>query len=158
LDKQTKDRGGDIGYFSKPAERREDEPVVPQAVAEAAWALAKVGDITEKPVKTEAGFHVVKLTNQKPEMNRPFESVKKLIENRLLRDKRREAMDKFIADLRAKSKIEIYEDNLAKLKVDISEAPGEPGSAPPGLGGPHDVMGDGPEEGADLSPPPKPGA
>jgi peptidyl-prolyl cis-trans isomerase C len=143
-DKQTKDRGGDIGYFSKPAERREDEPVVPQAVAEAAWALAKVGDITEKPVKTEAGFHVVKLTNQKPEMNRPFESVKKLIENRLLRDKRREAMDKFIADLRAKSKIEIYEDNLAKLKVDVPAAPGEEGNAPPGLGGAHDPMGDAP--------------
>jgi hypothetical protein len=67
-------------------------------------------------------------------------------------------MDKFIADLRAKSKIEIYEDNLAKLKVDTSPAPGEPGNAPPGLGGPHDPMGDGPEEGADLSPPPKPGA
>jgi len=157
LDKQTKDRGGDLGYFSRPAERREDEPVVPKEVAEAAWALAKVGDVADKPVKTEAGFHIVKMTNQKPEMNRPFESVKKLIENRLLRDKRREAMDKFIADLRAKSKIEIFEDNLAKLDVDTSGAPGEPGSAPPGLGGPHDPMGDVPGNEEAPAPEPKPG-
>jgi peptidyl-prolyl cis-trans isomerase C len=159
LDKTTKERGGDLGYFSKPEERREDEPVVPKAVADAAWALKKVGDITEKPIKTEAGFHIIKLTNQKPEMNRSFESVKKLIENRLLRDKRREAMDKFIADLRAKSKIEIYEDNLAKLKVDTSGAPGEPAAAPPELGDPHDPMSDvvGGEEAPAQAPQPKPG-
>jgi peptidyl-prolyl cis-trans isomerase C len=157
-DTQTKERGGDLGYFSKPAERREDEPVVPKAVAEAAWALKKVGDIADKPVKTEAGFHVVKLTNQKPEMNRSFESVKKLIENRLLRDKRREAMDKFIADLRAKSKIEIYEENLAKLKVEAPGPSGEAEAAPPGLGDPRDPMGDmaGNEEAPAPAPQPKP--
>lgn len=155
-DAQTKDRGGDLGYFSKPAERREDEPVVPKEIAEAAWTLQKVGDITEKPIKTAAGFHIVKLTNQKPEMNRSFESVKKLIENRLLRDKRREAMDKFIADLKAKAKIEIYEENLAKLEVDTSGAPGEDGNAPPGLDGPHDPMGVPGDEEAPIREP-KPG-
>jgi peptidyl-prolyl cis-trans isomerase C len=159
LDKTTKERGGDLGYFSKPEERREDEPVVDKAVADAAWALKKVGDITEKPIKTAAGFHIIKLTNQKPEMNRPFESVKKLIENRLLRDKRREAMDKFIADLKAKAKIEIFEDNLAKLKVDVAETAGEAGAAPTGLGDPHDPMGDvtGDEEAPAPAPQPKPG-
>lgn len=155
LDKSTKERGGDLGYFSKPEERREDEPAVAKEIAEAAWALKKVGDITETPIKTAAGFHVIKLTNQKPEMNRPFESVKKLIENRLLRDKRREAMDKFIADLKAKSKIEIFEDNLAKLKVDASGA----ADAPPALGGPHDPAGDVAADGEAPAPAtqPKPG-
>lgn len=135
-DPATKERGGDIGYFSRPDQRREDEPVVPKAVAEAAWALQKVGDVAEKPVKTEAGFHVVKLTNKKPAMDRPFESVKKLIENRLLRDLRREAMDKFIADLRAKAKIEIFEESLAALRIE-APAPGvAEGSAPaPAPGG-----------------------
>jgi peptidyl-prolyl cis-trans isomerase C len=157
LDKLTKDRGGDLGYFSKPEERREDEPIVDKAVADAAWALKKVGDITEKPVKTAAGFHVIKLTNQKPAMDRSFESVKKLIENRLLRDKRREAMDKFIADLRGKSKIEIFEDNLAKLKVDTTGAPGEGGMTPPELGGPHEAAGEAAENDEAPTQEPKPG-
>ena len=155
-DTQTKERGGDLGYFSKPEERREDEPVVPKAVAEAAWALKKVGDIADKPIKTESGFHVVKLTNQKPEMNRSFESVKKLIENRLLREKRREAMDKFIADLRAKSKIEIYEENLAKLKVEVPGPASGATAAPPGLVDPRDPMGDVPGNEEAPAPAPQP--
>jgi hypothetical protein len=56
----------------------------------------------------------VKLTNKRPELNRTFDSVKKMIEGRLIREKRKEALDKFIADLKARSKIEIFEDNLAK--------------------------------------------
>jgi len=132
IDAATKERGGDLGYFSRPEQRREDEPIVAKAVADAAWALAKVGDIADKPVKTEAGFHIIKLTNKKPAMDRPFESVKKLIENRLLRDKRREAMDKFIADLRAKSKIEVLEENLAKVDLEVpAPPPGIEGMAPP---------------------------
>lgn len=117
LDPETKDRGGDLGYFSRPEERRDDEPEVPKIVAEAAWKLEKVGDLTEAPLKTERGYHVIKLTNKKPEMNRSFDSVKRLIENRMLREARRDMMDKFIEDLRAKAKIEILEENLAQVKI-----------------------------------------
>jgi len=121
LDAATKERGGDLGYFSRPADRRDDEPEIPGPVAEAAWKLQKVGDITEEPVKTEAGFHVVKLTNKKPEMNRSFDSVKRLIENRMLREARREGMDKFVEELREKAKIETFEDNLAKIEIKLEE-------------------------------------
>ncbi len=124
-DEETKGRGGDLGYFSRPAERKEDEPEVDKSVAEAAWTLEKVGTILDKPVKTDKGFHVIKLTNKKPEMNRSFESVKRLIENRLLRQARREGMDKFVEDLKAKATIEIFEDNLAKLKLEEQLKPGE---------------------------------
>lgn len=117
LDADTKDRGGDLGYFSKPEERRDDEPEVPKNVAEAAWKLEKIGDLTETPLKSQRGYHVIKLTNKKPEMNRSFESVKRLIENRMLREARRDMMDKFIEDLRAKAKIEIFDENLAKVEI-----------------------------------------
>lgn len=123
IDEATKGRGGDLGYFSKPEERGEDEPVVDKAVAEAAWKLEKVGDVADAPVKTDAGYHVVKLTNKKPEMDRSFESVKRLIENRLLRQARREGMDKFVDDLKAKAKIEIFDENLAKLQVTMDPEP-----------------------------------
>ncbi len=131
-DAKTKDRGGDLGYFSKPAERREDEPKVPAPVAEAVWKLDKVGDMSDEIVQTDQGFHIVKLTNKRAEMNRSFDSVKRMIENRLLREKRKEAMDKFVADLRSKAKIEVFKDNLAELKVDTSMPAGPPGRIPPG--------------------------
>jgi len=138
IDAETKGRGGDLGYFSMPKDRRDDEPVVDEAVASAAWKLETVGDVAGTPVKTKLGFHVIKLTNKKPEMNRTFESVKRLIENRLLRDARRDGMDKFVEDLRAKAKIEIFEENLAKLEIRDDPAPGPhehgaplPGEEPP---------------------------
>jgi parvulin-like peptidyl-prolyl isomerase len=117
IDEATKDRGGDLGYFSMPDQRREDEPEVPAKVSEAIWKIENVGDASEEIVQTEAGFHVVKLTNKRDEMNRSFDSVKRIIENRLLREMRRETMDKFIEDLKKKAKIEIFEDNLNKFEL-----------------------------------------
>lgn len=140
LDSESKDRGGDLGYFSKPAERRDDEPTIDPKVAEAAWTLSNIGDLYAEPIQTSQGFHVVKLTNKRPEMNRTFDSVKRIIESRLLRDKRREAMDKYIADLRKNASLETFPENLDKLKIDIGHdamamPPGMPGieaPAPPG--------------------------
>lgn len=129
IDKTTGERGGDIGYFSQPGQRRDDEPEVPKAVAEAAFAISNSGDLAKEIIQTDQGFHIVKLTNKRAEMNRSFESVKRMIENRLLRDKRREAMDEFIEGLRKNSKIELFEQNMAKLN--FKEVPGEQPAAPP---------------------------
>ncbi len=118
VEEKTGKRGGDLGYFSKPGEKREDEPEVAQAVVEAVWKLENIGDMADAPVQSDAGWHIVKLTNKRPEMNRSFESVKRIIENRLLRDKRRETMDAFVKGLRDKAAVEVFDENLAKLEVD----------------------------------------
>jgi peptidyl-prolyl cis-trans isomerase C len=137
LDEVTKHRGGDIGYFSKTG-GREGEPEVDPKIREAVWKLDKTGAMAEAPIQTKAGFHIVKLTNKRPELNRTFDSVKKMIEGRLIREKRKEALDKFIADLKARAKIEIFENNLAKLELPETppqmmgpDSPGPPGMQPP---------------------------
>ena len=122
IDEDSKARGGDMGYFSKPEESRDDEPKIPKEVAEAAWKIKKIGDLAPKPIKTQAGYHVVKLVNRKPEMSRSFESVKRLLENRVLREIRREGMQKFVDKLKSEAKIEIFENNLAKIEID-TQAP-----------------------------------
>jgi peptidyl-prolyl cis-trans isomerase C len=116
LDENTKKSGGDLGYFGPDGEKGGDAPKVDPAVAAAAWNLKKVGDVVSEPVKTAEGFHIVKLTNKRPKLERSFESVKRMLENRMLRKKRKEAMDKFVSDLQSKAKVKIFEDNLAKLK------------------------------------------
>ena len=136
LDEVTKQRGGDLGYFSESG-GRDGEPQIDEKVRKAAWQIEKTGDIADEPIETKDGFHIVKLTNKRPELNRPFESVKKMIEGRLIREKRREALEKFVADLKAKAKIEIFEDNLAKLSLPEPPPmmgpyrPGPPGMRPP---------------------------
>ncbi len=115
IDEKSRERGGDVGYVSDPEEPRDDEADVPEVVVEAAWELKKNGEIGATVVASDQGFHIVKMTNKRPEMKRSFESVKRMIESRLLREKRGEAMDQFIEELKSKSKIEIYEANLEKL-------------------------------------------
>jgi peptidyl-prolyl cis-trans isomerase C len=117
IDETTKDRGGDLGYFSETGDRHNDADKIDPAIASAAWALESVGDVALKPVETATGFHVIKLTNKRPKLDRSFESVKRMIESRLLRKKRKEALDKFVDELKSKAKIEIFEDNLAKIEV-----------------------------------------
>ncbi len=117
-DEKTKDRGGDMGYFTRTAERRETDPVIESVVADTAWSIKNVGDLAEKPVKVEGGFAIVKLTNKRAAMDRSFESVKRILESRVLREKRKEGMDDFIEGLRNKAKIETYPDNFAQIKFD----------------------------------------
>lgn len=132
LDEASKTQGGDLGYFSESGEKGADEPKVDPVLAAAAWKLEKVGDVTAAPIQTAAGFEIVKLTNRRAKLERSFESVKRMIENRLLRDKRKEAMDKFVAELKSKAKIEIFEDNLTKLKIPQDALPpGMAGGRPP---------------------------
>ena len=117
IDESTKNRGGDLGYFSETGDRQGEDNKVDSSIAAAAWALQSVGDITQTPVETSTGFHIIKLTNKRPKLDRSFESVKRMIESRLLREKRKESLDKFVDDLKSHAKIEIFEDNLAKIQL-----------------------------------------
>ena len=127
IDPATKEKGGDLGYFSEDGSKSQEGEKIDQTVAEAAWALKNVGDITETPVQSDTGFHVVKMTNKRPKLDRSFESVKRMIESRLLRQKRKESLDKFVEKLRAKADIQLFEENLEKVEV-----PGGGPMMPPG--------------------------
>ncbi len=94
--------GGELGYFSKGM-------MVPE-FSKAAFALKKVGEISPI-VETEFGFHIIQLTGDR----RGFEFHKDLVRDRVLKDRQRDFVNSEIARLRATSKIEVFEDNLAKL-------------------------------------------
>ncbi|MDY0000342.1 MAG: peptidyl-prolyl cis-trans isomerase [Polyangia bacterium] len=146
VDEATKQRAGDLRYFTR------DEKRVPAPVIEAAFKLEKRGDVAG-PIKSEAGFHVIKLTHRREAINRPAqdEKVKNQIVTRILRDKRKDALENFKKNLRDKAKVTINDDRLAAVKIDttIQQRGGEgrpgpkggrlgrpPGGGPGGPGGP----------------------
>lgn len=94
----SKDNGGDLSYFSKGQ-------MVPEFEA-AAFAL-EVDEMTEVPVQTQFGFHVIKLTERKESETIPFDSIKDNVRNFLLREKQNNAFLSKVEDLKKKYTVNI---------------------------------------------------
>jgi len=92
----AKESGGDLGFFTK-------DRMVPE-FAEAAFTL-KPGEVSE-PVRTQFGWHVIKLEEKKPAGMSPFEEVKDQLEAYLKADKQRKAVQDLMKSLREKAKVE----------------------------------------------------
>ncbi len=89
----TRSRGGDLGFFTKGQ-------MVPP-FEKAAFALKK-GQMTPKPVKSEFGWHIIKVTDTRDASIRAFPDVKEDIKADLLRERQLEAVKKERDALRAK--------------------------------------------------------
>jgi peptidyl-prolyl cis-trans isomerase C len=91
-DPSGKANGGDLGYFSK-------EQMVPE-FSDTAFKLDK-GQISE-PVKTQFGWHVIKVEDKRVKPVPKFEEVKPQIENYVTR----KAQADLVTSLRASAKVE----------------------------------------------------
>jgi peptidyl-prolyl cis-trans isomerase C len=104
----SKDYGGDLGYFTQAE-------MVPE-FSKATFAL-KVGE-TSNPVKTDFGWHVIRLEDRKQGAAQPYDQVKSAIRNVLLRKKVAETM----STIRKASKVEIVDEDLKKYAEDAAKA------------------------------------
>ena len=104
----SKDYGGDLGYFTAPE-------MVPE-FSKATFAL-KTGE-TSPPVKTDFGWHIIRLDDRKQGAAQPFDQVKSAIRNVLLRKKVSETMEK----VRSGSQVEIVDEDLKKYAEDAAKA------------------------------------
>ncbi len=114
LAKQSKDpsgqNGGDLGFFShgqmvKPFE-------------DAAFAL-EPGQITEEPVQSQFGWHVIKVEEKRMSEPPSFDQVKEQLRNYLLRQK----FETIIADLRQKYPVEIVGEDAPAADAPATDAP-----------------------------------
>jgi peptidyl-prolyl cis-trans isomerase C len=92
-DPGSKDNGGDLGWSAAGS-------YVPP-FAEALTKLEK-GKYTEAPVKTDFGWHVIKLEDTRPVEPPPFEAVKPQLAQRA----NQQLVEKMIEGLRAKAKVQ----------------------------------------------------
>lgn len=98
----NKSDGGDLGYFKKGMMVPEFEAVV--------FTMNK-GDVTKVPVKTQFGFHVIKVEDKRVAPPPPFDQVKDQVKQVVLRDK-------YMAMLKTSregAKIEVDDPALKKL-------------------------------------------
>lgn len=104
--------GGDLGFFGPGR-------MVP-AFEEAAFAL-NVGAHSEEPVKSEFGYHVIKVTDKRPQQPPAFEQVQTQIRQMMLREK----YFAQIADLREAASVEITDPDLAAAVEEIDGPAGQ---------------------------------
>lgn len=99
----SKERGGDLGFFSRGK-------MVPE-FEEAAFGL-EVGEISHL-VKTDFGYHIIKVENKKTSGSKPYEEVKGQIEQYLFRQKTTLKYTEKVSELQKEYSVELHEDNLA---------------------------------------------
>jgi peptidyl-prolyl cis-trans isomerase C len=115
-DEETKLRGGDLRYMDLTTKD------IPANVVKAAFTLFNTGDVSTAVDAGNGTFYVLKQTGRRKSVTKTFDDAKPQIRNKLFRDKRLQAQKDFVDGLRAKSKIEINEANLAKVRIDTSQA------------------------------------
>lgn len=104
-DPSKKQNSGDLGFFGRKQMAKPFE--------DAAFALTKPGEISPV-VKSQFGYHIIKLIEKRTEQQKPFDEVK----NGLIKELR----DKFIADAKAVYISSIKNDKNIVIHEDAIEA------------------------------------
>jgi peptidyl-prolyl cis-trans isomerase C len=118
LDPGSKENGGDLGFFAKGQ-------MVPEFEAEA-FALP-VGETSKAPVKSQFGFHVVKVLEKRTQPVPTFEQVRE----QLLPALQREKFQQVMGDLKAAAKVERMDTAAAEGASPAEGAPPAEGTTPP---------------------------
>jgi peptidyl-prolyl cis-trans isomerase C len=104
-------KGGDLGWFGKGS-------MVP--VFEKAALALKEGQVSDI-VKSDFGFHIIKLTGKRAAGIRPFEEVKDQIKGAIMPTKQQEVFQKIKEELKKTAKISVKEDVLNSVGSAKSE-------------------------------------
>ncbi len=97
-DTDTKEKGGDLGFFSKGEMVKEFEEI--------AFSL-KVGEISE-PVKTQYGYHIIKVEDRKEEKEANYEESKEEIKEILFEERLPEAYQNWIQEKMEEYKVQTF--------------------------------------------------
>lgn len=116
-------RGGDMGWFPKGARVYRWEPQVLDAI----FQIGKVGEVAEL-IETDRGVYVLKLTDLKPAVVKPFDEVKRQLQGEVVAERKKSAQSARLATLRGRIDISIDQTSLAgvtppKAPVGIADGP-----------------------------------
>ena len=130
IDPNAKASGGEIGFQPQGSLLPDYE--------KAAFNLKKPGDISGI-VKTQFGYHIIRLEAVRPAAYVPFEEVKDSIKNGIVQARQGEMLEKYIDSLKKGSKISINENLLQapeKPEAKVPPPPASPKEEAPAKNGP----------------------
>ncbi len=103
----SKDRGGELLFKTK----QEMATEYGVSFANDVFALA-TNDISPQPVQSTKGWHVVRVVAVREALTRPLDEVRDEIREKLLKNQRSVAFDRYLSELRTRYPIAIYDDKL----------------------------------------------
>jgi peptidyl-prolyl cis-trans isomerase C len=103
-DKGSGAMGGDLGYFVKAA-------MVPE-FANAAFAM-RPGEVSKVPVKSQFGYHVIKVEDKRMASIPPYDQAKPVIARQIADD----IQEKMVVELREKAKIKRFKPDGTPLEA-----------------------------------------
>lgn len=118
-DPDTRDRYGDLRFVSRPSERRDTDPEVPAEVVEAAFQIQRIGQTFENVVRSEAGFHVVKLTGRRGALHRDLAQAERSIRARMARERREQGIEELVTRLRREANVQENYELIDQLRVQV---------------------------------------
>lgn len=118
-DKTTAKQGGELGFVAKS--------ILPKEM-QAAVASLKVGEYSKTPVKTEFGWHVFKIDEERDAKPPKFEEAKDELKNMMAE----EELVKFMEKLRGEAKVELFDKDGKPMPAKTVAA--TPGAAAPTTG------------------------
>lgn len=121
-DQKTKTTAGDTGFRT----RQELEQTYGKAFAAAAFSLKKVNDVSPV-VAGPKGFYLLRQSGRQPAVDLPLDKVKEQIRTTLLTRKKADAYRAFVERIKKQAGVQVFEQALAKAKVDLSNVPKRPG-------------------------------
>ena len=116
LDEATKDRGGNLGSFTRPDVRNERFRSVDPALATAAFEMKDIGQVYERPVQTAEGFHVLKLMGRRPADVRRLDQVRPSVRMAIEEERFREAWKAKLEEIQAQLGVELHPENLTDVR------------------------------------------
>lgn len=116
-DSVAAEQGGDLGYFTKDA--------MVEPFANAAFAMAK-GEVSKEPVKTQFGYHIIKVEDKRSQPAPTLDEVKPQLEQTLSKD----IVTALVDELRAGAKVETFQMDGSPMPKEEPKA-AEPAPAAP---------------------------
>jgi peptidyl-prolyl cis-trans isomerase C len=113
IDPSAKSNAGDLGFFGWGR-------MVPE-FQEAAFALQE-GQIS-KPVKSQFGWHIIKLLERREAEQQPFDKVKDMIRAQLERSRREERMKEYFQELKKEVNFKLNQESSNLLMSKRTETP-----------------------------------
>ena len=134
-------RKGDTGFFNDHG-----QPIdLDRAIVDAAFAIERVGSISEQLIETADGYHIIMLTGKRSGVHIPLDNVRQKITQWIRRDKAATAKASYIESLKAESDIEVHDSRLSAFYDGMSKkertigrkivSPGNGNNGPPALPG-----------------------